>query len=371
MNILLLASHGIAEYDDVRMFHHLGYDVFCPGGYSNPAKPGETLRPALPEVPYHADLAALCDIARAKHHEDPGRYIDWAKADLHPELVAWADVIIVHHFVREWIGEQWPRIRHKRVIWRTCGQSDPALELYMAPFHDDGLQIVRYSPAERRHFEAIGTFAGQDALIRFGKFPDDYRAWFPDGHAAFPDGYNGPYIANVTQHMVDRGDATGLSFYLDATKGLPASPAGPGSKRLPNGIGSVSYDFMLGEYLPKARAYLYTGTTPASYTLGLIEAMMSGVPVVSIGKRAWAGPDELFEGDEIAGHSSDDPAEAAAWLRGILAQDALAKGMSEDARQRAVELFGMDTIGPQWKAFLEPNRTPWAAKVHPSRLAVR
>lgn len=52
-NIVLLASHGIAEYDDVRMFHDLGFGIFAPGGYENPAQPGESLRPALPDVPYH------------------------------------------------------------------------------------------------------------------------------------------------------------------------------------------------------------------------------------------------------------------------------------------------------------------------------
>src|SRR5688500_978770 len=229
MNILLLASHGIAEYDDVRMFSRLGYDVFCPGGYSDPTKPGETLRPAIPEAPAHPELRALCDAKRAEYAGvDAGRYIDWAKADLHPDLVDWADVIIVHHFVREWIGEQWPRIRHKRVIWRTCGQSDPDLERHMAQFR--GLQIVRYSPAERRYFGSIGAFAGEDALIRFGKFPEDYGPWEPDAT---------PYIANVTQRMRERGNATGLDFYLEATEGLPARPAGPGSESLPGGIGAL------------------------------------------------------------------------------------------------------------------------------------
>lgn len=361
MNVLLLASHGIAEYDDIRMFAHLGYDVFCPGGYSNPATPGETLRPALPDVPYHADLALLCDLQRAKHRDEPGRYIDWAKADLHPDLIDWADVIIVHHFVREWIRDQWPRIRHKRVIWRTCGQSDPGLELDMAPLRRDGLQIVRYSPAERRYFGKIGAFAGEDALIRFGKFASDYGPWLPDGTAQFStpfEGYReehgkwvGPYIANITQRMVDRGDAVGLSFYLAATEGLPAKPAGPGSKELPGGIGELPCGDML-QYLRRARAYLYTGTTPASYTLGLIEAMLSGVPVVSIGPAAWDGPDELFEGHELTRFWTDRPDEARRLAQTILADADHAAMVGHDQHQRAIDLFGVETVGPQWQAFL-------------------
>ena len=35
MNVLLLASHAVAEFDDVRMFSDLGYDVFAPGGWAS------------------------------------------------------------------------------------------------------------------------------------------------------------------------------------------------------------------------------------------------------------------------------------------------------------------------------------------------
>jgi hypothetical protein len=365
MNVLLLASHGIAEYDDIRMFHHLGYDVFCPGGYANPASPGETLRLALPDVPYHADLAALCEIQRGKHPEAPGRYIDWAKADLHPGIIEWADVIIAHHFVREWIRDQWPRIRHKRVVWRTCGQSDPGLERDMAPLHDDGLQIVRYSPAERRYFEAIGAFAGEDALIRFGKFPQDYGPWEPSYLYGPGDPDVPPFVGNVTQNMVERGDAVGLSFWLDATRGLPARPAGPGSQQLPGGVGALGYDAMRA-YLRRVGVYLYTGTTPAPYTLGLIEALMTGTPVVSIGREAWAGPPSLFEGAELAPWQVDTP-EHFREIAPAFLDKAPDQALVESARIRdqAIDTFGIETIGRLWLAFLgnrKASRTsPWDA----------
>ena len=359
MNILLLASHGIAEYDDVRMFARLGYDVFCPGGYSDPTTPGETLRPGIPEAPDHPELRALCDAQREKHASESNDWaIDWAKADLHPELIDWADVIICHHFPERWIGGQWARIRHKRVVWRTCGQSNPQLEHVMRQFRFDGLQIVRYSPKERTGFGPY--FAGEDATIRFGKYPEDYGPWLPTGTAQFPERtpwtereefgrFVGPYIANVTQHMVARGDACGYSFYLAATKDLPAKPAGPGSKALPGGIGPLDYDEMR-QYLRRARAYIYTGTYPASYTLGLIEAMLSGVPVVSIGPKAFGS--ELFEGHDIVGWGFDDPTTAAKWLRHYLDDPELAATDSPLVREKAAYFFGMDTIGPQWTAFL-------------------
>lgn len=329
MNILLMLAHSIAEHDDVRMFHDLGYDVFSIGAYTNPASPGDDKRPPLPQVKHHPDLEALVPDQMA------------AKENLPPDLIDWADVIIVHHYLDQWVVRQWDRIRHKRVIWRTCGQSDNRLEMMMKPLRSDGLTIVRYSPAEASYFSKAGTWAGQDALIRFGKYPADYGGW---------TGSDG-IVANVTQDMLGRGDWCGLTFWLQATQGLKASPAGPGSEKLPGGVGSLTYDG-LRSYLRTARAYLYTGTMPASYTLGLIEAMMTGTPVVSIGAEAWMGPDELWEGEELTGLGFDDPRLAAECLGSFLRDHGKAVIWSERQRARAVELFGIVNVGAQWRALL-------------------
>ena len=340
MNILLLASHAVAEYDDLRMFSDLGYDVFAPGGYETPSRSGEGIRPALPDAPHHPELVAKLHETRDSFRSPPGPKIDWAKAHLHGDIIDWADAIIVHHFPEQWIAGQWNRIGHKRVIWRTCGQSNPDLEDYLASFRPK-LQVVRYSPAERRYFEGIGHWAGQDALIRFGKYPDDYGPW---------DGGN-VVVGNVTQHMKQRGDSTGYGAWLAATDGLAASPAGEGSEEMPGGLGKLDYYDML-DYLSGLRAYLYTGTTPASYTLGLIEAMLSGVPTLSIGTRDWHGPADLFEGPEITQFWADGPEAAQISLRSLLEDRDRAEYVGRMARARAVHLFDVAKIGQQWVEFL-------------------
>lgn len=327
MRILLLLAHSIAEYDDVRMFADLGYDVFSIGAYSDPSHPGDDVRPPLEDAPHHPDLAALtADQMVAKEH-------------LPDEVIDWADAIIVHHYPYQWLIGQYERIRHKRVIWRTCGQSDSSLEIAMAGMHARGVQIVRYSPKEREFFEPQGTFAGQDALIRFGKYPDDYPYWHGDA----------PFVTNVTQNMRGRGAWVGAQWYERATAGLAARPMGPGSEEYPGGLGKVSPDGML-HVLSQARAYVYTGTHPAPYTLGLMEAMLAGVPVVSIGPGAWMGPAELFEAHEIAGDWADDPDEARMKIAGLLGEPDHER--SETVRLRAEALFGIETIGAQWRAFL-------------------
>lgn len=341
MRILLLASHAVAEYDDLRMLHDLGHDVFAPGGYADPANPTEDLRPALPEIPGHPDLAALCDEQRRKHGEDGlGWAIDWAKADLHPDLIEWADAIIVHHFPDRWIMGQWRAISRKRVIWRTCGQSNPDMEAYLLPLRKAGLQIVRYSPREATFFGSIRSFAGEDAVIRFGKYPGDFPEWIGDHEA----------VANLTQNMVGRAAYCGLDFWREATRDLAVAPAGANSEEI-GGIGRLPYAETFG-YWKHSRVHLYTGTVPASYTLSLIEGMMAGVPTVAMGASRFGVPG-LYEADEIVGGMTHEtPEQARESLIAYLSDPELARIGSAAMRMRAVELFGVENVGRQWRAFL-------------------
>lgn len=347
MNILLLTSHAIAEYDDLRMFTDLGYDIFSIGGAYDEV-PFEGKRPPIPNAIHYPQFMELCERQRQRD-EVPGPYIDWAKGDIHPEIVEWADAIIVHHFPERWIGDQWARIGHKRVIWRTCGQSDPRLEESMHQYRRLGMEIVRYSPKEKRAFSGIsanGAFAGEDALIRFGKYPSDYGPWTGEDEV----------IGNITQDMAKRGDATGYDRWLRLTQGFPVLPAGPGSEAI-GGYGTLTYPEMLA-YLTRIRCYLYTGTMPASYTLGLIEAMLSGIPIICRGwntpshELEWLG--QLWEGSDIVhpGFAETDyliREDFRLWL----ADREYAAMVGERCRQRAIELFDVATVGAQWKAFLE------------------
>jgi hypothetical protein len=331
MNVLLLTAHSIAEYDDLRMLTDLGYETFSIGAYSNPQAPGDNKRPALPNAPYFQDLAGATADQMA------------AKANLPDAVLDWADTVIVHHYPESWIGGQWHRIKGKRVIWRTCGQSNPVLERHMAQFVREGLQVVRYSPKEKDFFESRDGFAGQDAVIRFGKYPSDFPVYRGRNHSGF--------VTNVTQHMVQRAQFCGLSWYLAATEGLTAAPAGPGSEALPGGVGELE-TWSMYQHLAKAAAYVYTGTLPASYTLGLIEAIMVGVPVVSIGPNAWShSAAGLFEGHDFSHAWSDDPAGARRALQHLLDGTIDARRASEN-QDIFIEEFSIERIGPQWKEFL-------------------
>jgi hypothetical protein len=311
----------------------LGYDVFSIGGYIDPAHPHDPKRPALPDVPYHPDLHAAVDALGTKDN------LTKAKEAIPDAVLDWADTIICHHYEHTWLVPQWNRLRGKRVIWRTVGQSVEGNERMMAPLRDDGLQIVRYSPKERN----IPGYAGEDALIRFYKDPDEWKGWTGES----------PQVLNITQHLRQREPYTNWGFWEAATAGLNRVPAGPGSDAI-GGTGEVTFPVMK-ELLREMRCYLYTGTQPASYTLGLIEAMMTGCPVISIGPshmRIFPYGSELFEGHEITRIGNDSAAGARATIVNLLTDWDLARAIGAEQRTRAIDLFGMGTIGAQWKAFL-------------------
>jgi hypothetical protein len=330
LKLLYVSAHSVLEYYELKMFASIGVDLFALGSYTNPHAPADTKRPALPQIPRKPELESCL---RGDDRED-----------LPQELVRWADVILYAGLPDKWMIPNWERIKHKRVIWRTIGQSNPELELAIKPYRDiGGLQIVRYSPAEQRFFGPLGAWAGQDALIRFGLDPEEFSGW---------TGSN-VMVGQVSQHSPEphgRDPFTNWQWFERATAGLPRSFAGPHSEKV-GGLGELSYDAMR-QYLRELRCYCYTGTVPASYTLSGIETMLTGCPMVSITKDYnWAGPD-LFEMDEIALWSYKDPMDANAMIRRLLEDYELARVASIQQRERAVELFGVDRIAEQWRSFL-------------------
>jgi hypothetical protein len=284
------------------MLTDLGYDVFSIGAYTDPRAPGLGPAPAL-DVPAHPDLAQRCVEQREKHGTTPTRCGSRASCTRsstgrRPTSTPTSSTgRTSSSATTTWSrgsSASGTRIRHKRVIWRTCGQSNAFLEEVMTELRKDGLQIVRYSPAEERAFRRLGTWARAGRAHPLRQVPRRLRAVDRrrrGGRQRHPE--HGRPRRVLRPRLLARGD-----------RGLPVKPAGLQSEVLPGGLGALTYPEMV-EYLRHIRAYLYTGTQPASYTLALIEAMMTGVPVVSIGPGYMWVPD-LFEGHELA-RSGDPP----------------------------------------------------------------
>lgn len=344
--ILYFSCHEILEYDELKLFTELGYECFSLGAYTQPGGEEHRKRPplALPYDPHFIELSLQYD-----------------RRQIHPEMLDGIDIVIIMHeptflgylHPHDEVGEgNWPLFRDfikrgGRVIWRSIGQSIPYVENRIRKYRDEGLEVVRYSPAE----ETIDGNIGCDAMIRFYKDPDEYTGWTGDK----------VQVVNFTQSLQERADFTGYSLIQNVFRDLPAKVYGPGNDDLGelNG-GLLTYAEQLRTF-QESRVFFYHGTYPASYTLSLIEAMMTGVPVVSVGaqrgngdmfpsQRSFEVPDIIQNG--ISGFVSDDRVKLRDHVKGLLSDYSVARTMSAFGRSRAIELFGKAKIKAQWKEFL-------------------
>jgi len=331
MKLLYLSCHSVLEYDELKLFSELGIEVFSHGAYRNPQAGGDNMRPAL-NIPFNKRLFDISVV-----HD---------KENLHPDMINWADVIVCSHVV-DWLSLNWSKLKGKRVIWRSIGQSTLNVENMLRPLRADGLEIVRYSPRER----TIPGYVGEDRMIRFYKDPDEFKGWTGEIKQ----------VMTIGQSMKDRKDFCNYQTFEESTRSWPRKLYGtPSKEEDPLYSGQQSYEALKGN-LRSSRAYFYTGTYPASYTLNFIEAWMTGIPIVAIGRVLGNSPYEhgqntyeipdFFE-ETAGGLFSDDPEELKNYLKQIMDDDQFAFDLSRKGREGAIKFFGRDRIKEEWKEFL-------------------
>ena len=331
MKLLYLGCHSILEYMEVKLFSEMGIDVFSMDSYRNPASPIDVKRPPIEGMVYHEYLDRLVS--------------QCSRENLHDELIEWADVIYVMH-IPQWVYMNWNKMKHKKVVWRSIGQSSPNVESSLYIARSQGLKMVRYSPAE----EGIRGNIGKDAMIRFYEDPEEFKD------------YNGEIAKVITmaQNMkTPRYASCNYNAFIAATDGLDRMIYGPGNEDTGCDGGRLSYDDLKKNYRDN-RVYFYTGTYPASYTLNFIEAMMTGIPIVAIGRQIAnidpKGGIDSYEVDSIIkngvnGFISNEITELKEQVTRLLYDQEFAKKIGDAGRQTAIELFGKEKIMSEWRNF--------------------
>ncbi len=336
MKILYMSCHEILEYDECLLFTEMGHQVYSLGAYTHPYGDEGRKRPGIPGMPYEPHFTELAT-----------RY----GKELHPEILEGIDAVIIMH-TPEYIEQNWSVLQQYmanggRVIWRSIGQSIPHVERRLRPFRERGLEIVRYSPAE----QTIPQSVGADAIIRFYKDPAEFDHW------------NGAQtkIINFTQSLKQRAKFTGYDVFMQVVDGFDWGIGGPGNEEFGDRwLGMVSYENQK-QILRDNRVFFYHGTYPASYTLSLMEAMMTGIPVVAVGPKYGNGKDfsdqSTYEVQDIIqnginGFVSNSIQGMREAVKMLLDDPERAKQISLYGRQRAIELFGKEQIKAQWKRYL-------------------
>lgn len=329
MKIHYISCHSVLEYDEVRLFTQMGHDVFSNGAYTDPKGAYTLPRPGIPEAKYYPELA---EIARST-----------PKTDLPPELIEPFDLIIIMHSP-DVLLQNWEKIKHKRVILRTIGQNLSGNEAKLQRLVQEGLEIVRYSPKEKN----LANYAGETKLIRFYKDPMEFQGWSG----------NTNQVINFTQTLKGRRDFCHYDEIYPVIEHFDGRVYGTGNEDLGklNG-GELPYRLQK-EKMRHSGVMIYGGTYPASYTLSFMEAMMTGLPMVVIGKKkAHINRFEQFdfyEVDEIIEHGTNgfvasEPDDIIKYANQLLENKQLARDFSRKSREKAIQLFGKDAIKKQWE----------------------
>lgn len=339
LKILYLSLHTILEYNELRLFTDSGADVFSVGSsYSNPQSGGEGKRPPLKNMKFHEDLYRLGN----------------DKKNLPNELIEWADVIILMHIDSEtkWIRGNWERMKHKKVIYRSIGQSSPNIERFLKPYRDQGLKVVRYSPNEKN----IEDYCGEDAMIRFHQYGDEWPEW--KGRR--------PRVMACVQSFKSRDmgftrDWVGYRLWKKSTAGIERIVYGIGNHNMEEWAGEQDFEGIKKAFSEEGCAFVF-GTHPAPYTLSIQEMACVGMPMAVAGegirwlngadpnwsRNQWEVP-EMFKGACLVAENVED---MTVNIRRLIADHEFAKDLGQKAKQRARELFDVSVIRPQWESFL-------------------
>src|SRR5579864_5937140 len=119
MKILYVSVHGVLEQQELQLLTNLGHECFSLGEYINPVVPPEQAylhkRPGVNGMKPHPELEHFA--------------IENPSTNIAPELIAWADLVIVMHDPNV-IVMNWDKFKQagKPVIWRSIGQSTSHVE---------------------------------------------------------------------------------------------------------------------------------------------------------------------------------------------------------------------------------------------------
>ena len=319
MRILYISVHEPLHHDEVSLFTELGAEVFV-GNKIGTLLPPNRMRP------------------------DVGTRVTW-----NDDSIRDYDAIVVMH---DWACFQrlyGLRSPGQRLIWRTIGQSNPRHERNMKALCPEA-EIVRYSPKER----LTDIYAGEDALIRFYKDETQFSGWHGGAGVTMLSSKFGQ--RNFPDHIFLEEFLSVFDWSLYGN-----NPGHPKAK------GFLEPDQMI-PAMQKSDVFVASHSVPASYTLNLIEAMMTGCPVASVGREIIARNADIavdspghalkmFEVDEILEHGKsgiliDDLDEGRKRVGTLLESRAMAEDISSRGRERAIELFGKAKIKEQWREFL-------------------
>lgn len=313
MKIVYYHCHEVLTYNEVKLLRELGHQVQV--AWQNPKNFASY--PALSPLDFKCGLRPTIDF-------DP----------FEPED---ADACIFTYFMHQLDHSLQKYASNKKKIWRFIGQSNPAKEKKLSMYAKrHNLKLVRYSSLE----SLIPNFAGQDALIRFNIDDPEYGDY---------NGNNSTILISCN-NMLARDFECKSQQLLSIVGDRPHLIFGQGNNFSTHCIQASYADYKTS--LSNSRLYLTAGTIPASYTLGFMEALAAGIPVVVYDNNHKLNEMRSIIINGINGFISSDIIELREVCDELLSDIEYAKEIGKKGRETAIKIFGKEAIKEQWKQLL-------------------
>lgn len=345
MKILYLSCHDILESYDLEIFNNLGHEIFPVGHYSHPETPIKSGRDKI--------KGKIWDEGRSLF-DYYYNYDSWAEKlsgircwagnpylfKLKKEFVDKFDIVIVNAY-EENLTMNWEAIKNKPVIYRTISQGVS----HFSP-HREKVKVVAMSENEKvvRHLEP-------HAIIRQCIDTDFYSGW----------ARKNDYVLTVNKWLKKRGPVSAWDAYEYVSRNFKRIVIGAANDDIPGALSDLPEKAVQG-WRQACAVYFSLCSKPGCVTYSFIEALSTGIPVVSIGVLLGSqNPDTLtfnvdkFIKNGVNGFYSDNTGELISYIDNLLENEELANRISKKGRETAIKHFSVDKATNDWANFLREH----------------
>lgn len=149
----------------------------------------------------------------------------------------------------------------------------------------------------------------------------------------------------VTNHLARRGRRMGPDLFLQARRTVPLDLVGMAAQEL-GGLGEIEHA-RLPAFMARYR-FLFSPIRYSSLGLGVIEAMMAGLPVLTFATAEMATVIE----NGVSGYTATSLEPLLGHMQALLDDPGLARHLGEGARRTARDRFSIGRFSSDWDAAL-------------------
>jgi glycosyltransferase involved in cell wall biosynthesis len=346
MKILYLSCHETLECDELKVLDSLGHQVFSIGHYTDPENPLHPTREGKLDIKIDKEL-----LQKFKYYHNYEKIkkefgnitirdiLNVYYKRVHREFAKNFDAFVIAHF-EDNLTLNWESFKGKPIIVRYIGQPQSHFSPYI-----NKTKKVAYSETEKY----ISRFSHFDDIIYPYVDTNYYNNWKGEGD----------YVLTINKWMKKRGGNSAWNTYLRVTSEFNRVVGGFENEDIPFAAGDLS-PAEIQKLRQNALVYFSTCTKPGPFTYSFIEALSTGIPLVSIGPKLGSSNPERptfmahkFIENGVSGFWSDDEAELKKYIK-ILMNDAdMRKSFSVNGRLSALKNFSFEQNKKKWKEILE------------------